>query len=106
MGLIFTHGLPLTVLALIVAPDRTIALVYALAYLILRYLVAWVVGIWGIGDEVLRRKLWLIPLRDAIYFAVWLSSFASNRVIWGDSQFALKRGEMTLVNSSGKSAKA
>ncbi|MGB2625797.1 MAG: bacteriohopanetetrol glucosamine biosynthesis glycosyltransferase HpnI [Candidatus Acidiferrum sp.] len=106
LGLIFTHGLPLTVLALIVAPDRTIALAYALAYLILRYLVAWVVGVWGIGDDVLRKKLWLIPLRDAIYFAVWLSSFASNRVIWGDSQFALKRGEMTLVNTSGKSAKA
>lgn len=105
LGLIFTHGLPLTILATIAAPNRTIALAYALGYFVLRYLMAWVVGIWGIDDEVLRQKLWLVPLRDAIYFAVWLSSFASNRVVWGDSQFELRQGEMILVDPSPKSAK-
>jgi hypothetical protein len=74
-----------------------------LAYLVLRFLMAWVVGIWGIGDEVLRRKIWLVPIRDAVYFAVWLFSFASNRVTWGDSQFILKGGEMFETRSPAKS---
>jgi ceramide glucosyltransferase len=105
LGLIFTHGLPLATLAAIVAPNLAVAVAYLLTYLALRYLAAWVVGIWGIGDDVLRQKLWLIPFRDAIYFAVWLFSFASNRVIWGDSQFMLRRGEMIEINSSAKSVR-
>jgi ceramide glucosyltransferase len=100
LGLVFTHGLPWAVLAAIVATNSYVAAAYLLAYLVLRFLMAWVVGIWGIGDEVLRQKMWLIPLRDAIHFAVWLFSFTSNRVIWGNSQFMLKGGEMIETRSS------
>lgn len=96
-GLLFTHGLPLTILAAFVAPNLAISVAYVLAYVVLRFLMARVVGVWGIGDETLRRKMWLIPLRDAIYFAVWLASFASNKVTWGDSQFQLKDGQMTKI---------
>jgi ceramide glucosyltransferase len=103
LGLIFTHGLPWAVFAAIVAPNLSIATAYLLAYLVLRFLMAWVVGIWGIGDEVLRRQIWLVPIRDAVYFAVWLFSFASNRVTWGDSQFILKGGEMFETRSPAKS---
>jgi ceramide glucosyltransferase len=103
LGLIFTHGLPWAVLAAIVAPNSYTAVAFLLAYFVLRFLMAWVVGIWGIGDEVLRRKMWLIPLRDAIHFAVWIFSFASNRVTWGDSQFMLKGGEMIELRESANS---
>jgi len=105
LGLIFTHGLPWAILAAIVAPNRLIAAAYLLAYLVLRFLMAWVVGVWGIGDEILSQKMWLVPVRDAVYFIVWLSSFASNRVTWGDARFMLKRGEMTEIGSSAKTAK-
>ncbi len=105
LGLIFTHGLPWAILAAIVAPNRLIATAYLLAYLVLRFLMAWVVGVWGIGDEILSQKMWLVPVRDAVYFIVWLSSFASNRVTWGDTRFMLRRGEMTEIGSSAKSAK-
>ena len=105
LGLIFTHGLPWAILAAIVAPNRLMAAAYLLAYLVLRFLMAWVVGVWGIGDEILSQKMWLVPVRDAVYFIVWLSSFASNRVTWGDARFRLKRGEMTEIGSSAKTAK-
>ncbi|HEY2118871.1 MAG TPA: bacteriohopanetetrol glucosamine biosynthesis glycosyltransferase HpnI [Candidatus Acidoferrum sp.] len=105
LGLIFTHGLPWAVLAAIVAPNSYVAAAYLLAYLVLRFLMAWVVGIWGIGDEVLRQKMWLIPLRDAIHFGVWLFSFTSNRVTWGNTQFMLKGGEMIETRSSANSPK-
>jgi ceramide glucosyltransferase len=98
-GLIFTHGLPWVVLAAVAAPAKWIAAAYLFAYLILRLVMAWTVGIWGVGDDVLRRKLWLVPLRDAIYFAVWLASFASNRISWGGEQFKMKKGQMVPADS-------
>jgi ceramide glucosyltransferase len=99
LGLIFTHGLPWAVLAVLAAPAKWIAASYLLAYLVLRLVMAWTVGIWGVGDDVLRRKLWLVPLRDAIYFAVWLVSFASNRISWGGEQFKMEKGQMVPADS-------
>jgi len=93
-GLIFTLGLPWALLAALVAPTKWIAAAYLLAYLVLRHVMAWAVGVWGVGDDVLRRKLWLVPLRDAIYAAVWLASFASNRITWSGEQFTMEKGRM------------
>ena len=89
-GLIFTQGLPWALLAALVATSKWIGATYLLAYLVLRLVMAWCVGVWGVGDEVLRRKLWLVPLRDAIYFVVWLASFASNRIIWGGDEYVMR----------------
>jgi len=97
LGLIFTLGLPWTVLAALIAPAPWLAATYLLAYLVLRHLMAWTVGVWGVGDEVLRRKLWLVPLRDAIYTVVWLAAFASNRITWNGQQFTMQKGQMVPV---------
>ena len=97
LGLIFTLGLPWTVLAALIAPAPWLAATYLLAYLVFRHLMAWTVGVWGVGDEVLRRKLWLVPLRDAIYTVVWLAAFASNRITWNGQQFTMQKGQMVPV---------
>jgi ceramide glucosyltransferase len=97
LGLVFTQGLPWAVLAAAAAPTKAIALGYLAAYLVLRSAMAWTVGVWGLRDEVLRKRLWLVPLRDAIHFFVWLASFASNRVTWGDSQYEMEKGQMVPV---------
>jgi ceramide glucosyltransferase len=94
VGLLFTQGLPWALLAALVAPAKWIAGVYLLAYLILRFLMARTVGIWGVGDEVLRRKIWLVPLRDAVHFAIWLASFGSNHISWGNAEFVIRQGRM------------
>jgi ceramide glucosyltransferase len=99
-SLLFTQGLPWAVLAAIVAPARWIAAAYLLAYLALRFVMAWTVGVWGVDDSVLRRRFWLIPPRDAIHFVVWVASFASNRVIWGGVEYRLLGGRMILVTAS------
>ena len=96
-GLIFTLGLPWVLLAALVAPTKWIAAAYVLAYLVLRHVMAWTVGVWGVGDDVLRRKLWLVPLRDAIYAAVWIASFASNRIAWGGQEYTMRKGKMVPV---------
>jgi ceramide glucosyltransferase len=99
-GLIFTLGLPWALLAALVAPTKWIAALYLVAYLVLRHIMAWTVGVWGVGDEVLRRRLWLVPLRDALYSAVWLASFASNRITWGGQEYTMQKGQMVPVTAS------
>jgi ceramide glucosyltransferase len=105
LGLIFTHGLPWALLAAAVAPAKWIGAAYVLAYLILRLVMAWTVGVWGVGDEVLRKRLWLVPFRDAIFFAVWLASFASNRIRWSGEEFTMQKGQMVPADSA-KSSRA
>ena len=104
VGLIFTHGLPWAILAALIVHTRTAAAAYLLGYLLLRLTMAYVVGVWGIRDEILRRKLYLVPLRDAANFAIWLASFASNRITWGGSEFAMEQGHMVAVNAPSSTA--
>lgn len=103
-GLIFTHGLPWALLAAVIAPAPWIAAAYLLAYLVLRLTMAWTVGVWGVGDDVLRRKLWMVPLRDAIHFFVWLAGFASNRIHWGGEAFRMEKGQLVPAASRRESA--
>jgi ceramide glucosyltransferase len=95
LGLIFTHGVAWAILAAIIAPTVQIAAAYLIAYLVLRLAMAWMVGVWGVGDEILRRKLWLVPFRDAIYFFVWIASFASKKIQWGGEQYTMQDQKMS-----------
>jgi ceramide glucosyltransferase len=99
-GLIVTHGLPWVVAAALVAQSWEIAGVYLAAYLVLRLTLAWVAGVWGVGDEVLRKKLWLVPVRDAVHFFVWLAGFTSNRVNWSGTKYEVHEGKMSPVSSA------
>ncbi len=104
VGLLFAQGLPWALLAALVAPVKWIAAVYLLAYLILRFAMAWTVGIWGIRDEILRRKIWLLPLRDAIHFVIWLASFGSNHIRWGSVEYVIRQGRMVPIAGSERAA--
>lgn len=97
LGLLLTQGLPWTVLAVLLAPTARIAGACVAAYLVLRFAMAWTVGVWGVKDEVLQQNLWLVPVRDAIYFVVWLASFRSNRVRWGSEDYVIRGGRMMPI---------
>ena len=82
-GMIFTQGLPWAVLAAVVAGSAgwaATAALYVLGYLVLRFLVAWTAGVWGLRDSAIAGKLWLVPLRDALTAAIWLAGFFSNKI--------------------------
>ena len=103
MGLIFTHGLPWCLLAAFVAASAGwmgVAVAYLAAYLVLRLAMAWTVGVWGVGDKLLRQRLWLIPVRDAIYFFVWLASFASKKITWGGEEYTMEKGQMVRTGET------
>jgi ceramide glucosyltransferase len=56
VGLLFTQGLPWTILAMLIAPANWIVIAYLLAYFFLRFIRLDCRSL-GVGDEVLRRKL-------------------------------------------------
>jgi ceramide glucosyltransferase len=100
VGMIFTHGLPWAVLAAVVASIAGwagIAIFYLAAYLVLRISVAWVAGIWGLRDQTVIRKLWLLPLRDAMTAVVWIVGLLSDRIKWRGSEFRVKNGLLRPV---------
>lgn len=106
LGLIMTFGLPWAVLAAAVSHSFAWAVAYLLAYLVLRLTMAWTIGVWGLGDPVVRRKIWLTPLRDAINFFVWVAGFFFSKVQWRGREYRVKRscliplGGQELADSS------
>jgi ceramide glucosyltransferase len=96
-GMLFTHGLPWAIAAALVAPSAGVGTAYLAAYFVLRFAMAWAVGVWGLHDPVLRRRFWLLPVRDLLSFFVWLASFGMNRIEWRGSSFTLEKGRMIPV---------
>jgi ceramide glucosyltransferase len=96
-GMLFTHGLPWAIAAALVAPSAAVSAAYLGAYFVLRFAMAWMVGVWGLHDPVLRRRLVLLPLRDLLSFFIWLASFGMNRIEWRGSAFTLEKGRMIPV---------
>jgi ceramide glucosyltransferase len=96
-GLLFTQGLPLAILAAIIAPSHAIAAAYLLGYTLFRFLHTWTVGVWGLKDPVVKRKFWLMPVRDFFAFPVWVCSFFTNRIQWRGVQFTIRKGILVPV---------
>jgi ceramide glucosyltransferase len=89
-GLIFTQGLPLALLAAVFAPSAAWAVSLVLGYLVLRGASAWIIGVVGMRDALLRRKMELLPLRDAFAFVVWVVSFFPQRIHWRGQEFYVR----------------
>ena len=94
VGLLFTHLLPLAV-ANVVASGASFVSIWLLGLaFFLRLGVAMQVGAGVLGDRQVLRDLWLLPLRDAVGFAVWVWSFAGNTILWRGERFVLKSGRL------------
>jgi len=95
----FTQGLPWTLAAMSLAPSTTIAAAYALAYLMLRGVLAWIAaGV--VEDDMARRKLYLVPVADAFACAVSIGALCSNRINWRGQWFELRKGRLVPVDRS------
>lgn len=99
-GMLLTHGLPWAVAAALLAPSGAIAALWLTAYLVVRLGSGWVIGAWGLGDPVVRRKLWLLPVYDVVAFFTWLDSFVMNRIEWRGAFFTLEHGRMVRLASN------
>lgn len=109
MGLLFTWGLPWTTLAVLVHPTPAVAAAYWGSYLAFRVVITWLIGIHGLKQAGLWKKIPLIPLWDAMAFLIWLVSFTRTSIRWRGVDYQLRNGQFVppadgfAANSSAKS---
>ena len=89
LGLIFSNALPWAALVAALVTWRVAAVYLAIA-LFFRIMLAISVGLRGMRDRLIRRDFWMLLLRDAFAFAVWMASFFPQRIHWRDRQFRVR----------------
>lgn len=100
-GLLVTYGVATSLLALLAWGFSGFAWSLLAVTLAMRMLPGLVIGRYGLKDRALTRYLWLLPVRDILSFAVWLASFASDKIEWRGAQFRLlANGELTPTEKS------
>ncbi len=104
-GLLFTHGLPWALVgaaAGLLIRSPLIAASYLIAYLFLRVAMTWLTGTWGLGDRRLYKVMWLVPVRDAISFFVWVVGFFAEKIVWRGLEYRLHEGQLIPILSTGE----
>jgi len=86
-GLLLTFSTPLAV-ALVLLSDFTFKWLVLAASLVLRWLVAWRVASYT-GDQVVRRWLFWLPVRDMLTALVWCAGGIGRHVSWRGEKFLL-----------------
>jgi hypothetical protein len=56
---------------------------------------AWLIGSWGMRQRGVWKKMALIPVWDAMAFAIWIVSFGQKIIRWRGVNYRLQEG--TLV---------
>jgi ceramide glucosyltransferase len=92
LGLIFTHGLAWSLLAILVWPTATVAMAYLGSYAILRMAMTWLVGIWGMKQRGVWKKMPLIILWDATAFGIWVGTFGRKSIRWRNVDYQIQKG--------------
>lgn len=99
LGLLLTQGLPWSLAAIAVRPTAGVALGYLGAYVGLRTTMSWLIGVDGLKDRALWKKLWLVPVWDAMAFCIWLVSFGRNTVRWRGGDYYIRNGNLVPTNA-------
>jgi ceramide glucosyltransferase len=88
IGQLFTHPLPLALLALAVAPEwRAVPL----AAIGLRLVAIWAAAFFVLRDPLTLRFFWLLPLQDLVSFLVWIGGFFGKTILWRGRKYYLRR---------------
>jgi ceramide glucosyltransferase len=98
LGLILTYGTALAFLLVAADNASMFSLIVLAITLFIRLLMAWVIGIHWLGDRLLLRYFWLVPIRDLLSFLIWCVSWVGKRVEWRGRQYEVARdGKMIQV---------
>ena len=99
VGLAFTQGLPWC-LAVALTHPAGIGFVYFAAYLGFRVAMTWLVGVWGLQQGGLWKKMPLIVVWDATAFVIWLLTFGRNSIRWRDVDYTIREGMLVPAAAS------
>jgi ceramide glucosyltransferase len=101
LGLIFTLGLPWTILAVALAPRPVIALSFLFAYLLVRSLLTLIVGHIGLRQRGLAIQLLMVPLWDAVATVIWAVSLMRRTIRWRGQDYVIVNGQLVPARSAG-----
>jgi len=93
-GLLVGFALIWAALAVLAAPQAWWTWLLLGVTAVARFASAIVVGRDVMEDPQVMRDLWLVPLRDLMAFAVWVSSYAGREVEWRGQRFRLRGGKL------------
>ncbi len=99
LGLLLTQGLPWSLAAVAVSPTVATAAIYLGGYFVLRVAMTWMIGIHGLKQRYLWKEMPLIPLWDAVAFAIWLASFLRSSIRWRGADYYIQDGKLVPVAS-------
>lgn len=88
-GYVVTHALPLAILFVTAAGASPLSMLVFSVAAVARITMVWYVGTHLLRDAILRRSLWLLPVRDILSFFIWCSSFFGNTVEWRGKRFKI-----------------
>jgi ceramide glucosyltransferase len=97
LGLIFTQGLAWSVAAFAVHPTAAVGAIYLGGYLGLRWALTWLIGVWGMKQTGVWKKMPLVPLWDAWALLIWLLSFTRRSIRWRDIDYRIRGGMLVPV---------
>ena len=100
LGLIFTHSLPWCCAAIAAHPTPSTTVAYLGVYALLRAAMMWLIGIHGLKQRVLWKRMLLIPLWDATAFLLWLASFTRSSIRWRGGDYHIRNGQLVPVVSA------
>lgn len=100
LGLLLTQGLPWCLAAVAAQPTPAVAAAYVGAYAALRVAMTWLIGVKGLNQRGLWKKMPLIPLWDVLSFAIWLISFGRRSVRWRDREYYIRDGRLVPAGSN------
>jgi ceramide glucosyltransferase len=100
IGLIFTQGLAWSVAAVAVHPTPRVALLYLGGYLCVRTAMTWLIGVWGMKQKGIWKKMALVPVWDAWALLIWLLSFGRRSIRWRDIDYRIRQGMLVPVSPS------
>ncbi len=98
MGLASTFGVLWALLTVLFSKAAAWSWIVLGGVLLLRVLVAAMVGRAILRDRRVFRDLWLLPARDLIAAGVWVVSFWGHTVTWRGDRFELRKGRLRRIN--------
>jgi ceramide glucosyltransferase len=100
LGLLLTLGLPWCLLAFAIHPSPGVALAYFGTYLCLRFAMAWSIGIRGLKQPQVWKKMLWIPVWDAFAFMIWLASSLRKSIRWRGGEYYIRDGKLCPASPS------
>jgi ceramide glucosyltransferase len=98
-GLIFTLGLPWSLLAVAIAPTTAVAVAYLGGYFLVRSVLTLLVGSTGLKQSGVWAKLAWIPAWDAMATFIWLASFTRKSISWRGHAYFIVNGDLVPVKA-------